>query len=545
MPARLIAGFMLTLATLSAQISALVAPGSGDDLYFVTGLTLKGSKEPGQGRVYKVGTVPVTPVVDIPHYVPPGACHPCLSNAYNVYASDLSRDGKVMVYTASLECLDFCIHITESFYSYVTGYPGASASGLVFGGFAKLSGNGRYVATTGVDGDNVPDFSLYDLQTSKTIVGGSLKSTGLAGIGSNGRAVADDGTIVLSGGHISVYRHGQWINGPNFTYALDPVIDAAGDTVLYEAQQNQSHWQIRYLHPDTAEEGLLIQADAEVDAPTITMDGQRFAFQSNAKFAMTDTPSGTYQVYMANIDLSDMRQLTHEASGISQYILSDDGKNMWYTSTQGGVFQVNTASGQATKQFAACSVYSYTNATAPGSGIIMQSTPPCFTSQTQLTLGGERMPTFVQQPGSAWAQVPWDLPASSATPIGVNIESPFQLTGAIDVYAILPSWFAGYIHQDFSATVDYRAPAHPGEIIHLFATGLGPVQPPVPTGAVGPTNPLARVVTPVDCNLPVVFAGLAPGLIGLYQISLQIPASAAGTQNVTCLGISSDLPIKP
>ena len=43
-------------------------------------------------------------------------------------------------------------------------------------------------------------------------------------------------------------------------------------------------------------------------------------------------------------------------------------------------------------------------------------------------------------------------------------------------------------------------------------------------------RPLARVITPVTVllngqELPVAFAGLTPGYIGLYQVNVAIPAS--------------------
>jgi uncharacterized protein (TIGR03437 family) len=78
-----------------------------------------------------------------------------------------------------------------------------------------------------------------------------------------------------------------------------------------------------------------------------------------------------------------------------------------------------------------------------------------------------------------------------------------------------------------------------GEIIHLYLTGLGPVagvvQTGVPASANGPLQPVLNLYT---CNLtfattppgagfataPVLFAGLAPGLVGLYQLDLRVPS---------------------
>ena len=80
------------------------------------------------------------------------------------------------------------------------------------------------------------------------------------------------------------------------------------------------------------------------------------------------------------------------------------------------------------------------------------------------------------------------------------------------------------------------SPAHANEIVNFYATGLGPVQPAAETGASGPANPPSLVATPFSCSVPVLFAGLAPGSVGFYQISLQMPVSGPNPVPVSCTG---------
>jgi len=66
----------------------------------------------------------------------------------------------------------------------------------------------------------------------------------------------------------------------------------------------------------------------------------------------------------------------------------------------------------------------------------------------------------------------------------------------------------------------------PGEPILFYATGLGPTDPPVPSGSPGAAaEPFNRVVTVPEVVVgeapaQIVFAGLAPGLAGVYQLNV-------------------------
>jgi uncharacterized protein (TIGR03437 family) len=91
-------------------------------------------------------------------------------------------------------------------------------------------------------------------------------------------------------------------------------------------------------------------------------------------------------------------------------------------------------------------------------------------------------------------------------------------------------------------------PIGPGEVLVIYCEGLGAVDPASPAGQAAGTEPLSRVVAPVSVtiggvNAPVAFAGLTPGLTGLYQINLTVPqgvpAGAAVPVVVTAGGQSS------
>ena len=84
-------------------------------------------------------------------------------------------------------------------------------------------------------------------------------------------------------------------------------------------------------------------------------------------------------------------------------------------------------------------------------------------------------------------------------------------------------------------------PVRRNDSLNIYAAGLGLTSPVVAAGTVSPSNPLATVVaqptvTLNGVGLPVTFAGLASGQIGVYQISFTVPSSVA-------LGLSVPLTI--
>jgi uncharacterized protein (TIGR03437 family) len=71
-------------------------------------------------------------------------------------------------------------------------------------------------------------------------------------------------------------------------------------------------------------------------------------------------------------------------------------------------------------------------------------------------------------------------------------------------------------------------PLHPNDSITIYATGLGRTDPPVETGMPAPSEPLSTAIIAPEVTLggqplQVDYAGLAPGLVGVYQINARLP----------------------
>ena len=158
-------------------------------------------------------------------------------------------------------------------------------------------------------------------------------------------------------------------------------------------------------------------------------------------------------------------------------------------------------------------------------------------------------------------QVPWELgmgngtapftvmvdgPTAKGTRAGSPVNGTFSnsVTSPVGVYS--PGVFAA-AQPDGTPVVS--KPAKAGDVIVLFANGLGQVNNQPASGELSPSDPskLATVrqlptVTIGDLPASVQFAGLAPGFVGAYQVNIVVPAgvrSGAAPLVITAGGISS------
>jgi uncharacterized protein (TIGR03437 family) len=153
------------------------------------------------------------------------------------------------------------------------------------------------------------------------------------------------------------------------------------------------------------------------------------------------------------------------------------------------------------------------------------------------------------------AQAPDDPSVGPGFPIQVAAGGAKSNVFAMDKKAVAPAVLAPppfkvdgkqYVAAQFAdqsfvgragliAGVPFR-PAKPNEVVTIYGIGFGPVSPAVPAGTVASglteiqPKPTLRIGT---AAATLQYAGLTPGLIGLYQLNVVIPTLAPGDYPLT------------
>jgi uncharacterized protein (TIGR03437 family) len=154
-------------------------------------------------------------------------------------------------------------------------------------------------------------------------------------------------------------------------------------------------------------------------------------------------------------------------------------------------------------------------------------------------VNGESLPLLYVSPTQINAQLsyatvgPSDTKVHSATGISdvfvsqVDPTAPtvFKVTGPDS------SQFAAVFRSENFKLATLSNPLRQNEVAIIYATGLGQVSPLAVPGIAATTSPLQIASTPPivefgGAQADVLYAGLAPGFVGLYQINVKVPGFA-------------------
>ena len=159
-------------------------------------------------------------------------------------------------------------------------------------------------------------------------------------------------------------------------------------------------------------------------------------------------------------------------------------------------------------------------------------------------------PILYSSPSQMNLQVPFELEGRSRTTFRIVRNGRTTLSSELPLAQAGPAVFStsgsgtgqgAVLHSDSGILSDANHPASRREILSIYATGLGPVQPSVPSGTSSPASATVSLpeVTIGGVSARVLYSGLAPGYAGLYQINVEVP-EAAPSGTAVPLGIRID-----
>lgn len=165
---------------------------------------------------------------------------------------------------------------------------------------------------------------------------------------------------------------------------------------------------------------------------------------------------------------------------------------------------------------------------------------------TQVTVNDTPVPIFYASPLQLGVEIPTELAGKTSATVRVAAAGQQSAPMTISLDPVSPGIFsftadgmgAGAITHANGTPVSPQNPAQPGEVVILYATGLGEVTPPVPTGML--PSGLSTAVAPVTVNIDGIavipdFAGLSGCCVGLNQINVRVPATARLANDIPVL----------
>ena len=335
---------------------------------------------------------------------------------------------------------------------------------------------------------------------------------------------------------------------------------------------------------------------------TMSADGLTVAFQSTN--AGPGAPNANSRIYTIRADGTGLTALTDPISPAGYPTLSGDGSSALYVQ-DGAIWKASTDGGSApdlVQKLAGSALQmpvlaedggSFVAALGPDSGtrgaiewfdsngglksvvfaptvifpdgvVSAASGPPVagslisvyglnFRSDNfSLLVNDQPVPVLAVTPWQINARLPFELANQNVT-VRVSYGANGSPAVPVDIQALSPAlfvsqaydgtktyWQAAALHADTHKLADATAPARAGETLELYGTGFGPVS---PTGSTDPTIALPRIeIGGVPAT--VLFAGMAPGLPGIYQVNVVVPDGVATGRQPVVIEASATTTIK-
>jgi uncharacterized protein (TIGR03437 family) len=427
-------------------------------------------------------------------------------------------------------------------YIYVTAQVGGDVPGnLVF----YLAPGGTTSATFSTNGSikaTVSGASWLTTSTSANAGSGDFVTTVTATAGSSMAATAYNGTITIAG---SSFASDNKQISVSLNVTTQPIAEGSSSSLSFNIAQG-------------AQPQIMNVAVTNPGQGTLTVSGVTATAASSGTWLTAATVSGGVTVTANPSGLSPdtyTGTVTVASNGVNgnivipvQLVVAAQGPPI--ASAGGAVNNGSFASGEPLAQGDIVAVFgSQFDFDAPQGAIIL----PLVTTMDgiQVLVNGKAAPVYYVSS----SQINFEIPIDAATGDG-TIQVVRNGTAGnliyVDINAQVPRFilYGNYGIMTTPAGALTGIPSSPvkvGDTVVIYALGLGPTSPAVPSGTASPVSPLAYVLgttqvcfgveTPfyqAPCATPA-FTGLTPNYVGLYQIDVTIPAGIQSGNNTMTL----------
>jgi uncharacterized protein (TIGR03437 family) len=261
----------------------------------------------------------------------------------------------------------------------------------------------------------------------------------------------------------------------------------------------------------------------------------------------TGVATATLQVSAAQLALG-ASSITAQYSGDASYNAASASVTVSVTSNVTGPPSISAVSNGASfrQSFAPGMVLSVFGSNLSPAAFSAPSAPlPAQIAGVSATVNGFAAPLYYVSSSQVNLQIPYEAASATSQAVLTISNSGGSASASFNLSAAAPGIFTNQ-----GVAVPFGS-ATRGQVVTLFITGAGAVNPPVGTGtAPAAQTPVANLPAPVQAvsvsvggvNAPTTFVGIPAGLVGVVQVNYQVPQSApVGQQNlvVSVGGVSS------
>ena len=514
-----------------AQMRDLATTFDGSVAHFATDMRLAGTFDGPQGKIYKWENGKFSVVLS-PNITPLGF------HSVNLFGPVISDDGATYGYSSAG-------FITDGEYVY-------KATKVDAGGVARLSRNGRYGLRGWGGGGSAA--SRMELGSTEPTV----RVSSVWDVTNGGALLKQIESSLYVGERVVATAPGK---------ILSTAMDATGSRVVYVTQHD----------------GLLDLREGNSVLVSLSDNGTALRAElssDGSRLLVIENIGGVSHAFWMQRNLPGRNDLGLVRGGTAT--ISGDGRIAWLLTTDGRLTRVKLDTGERESMNEALPAGLPISSGVRGSltrwelaGLGDGPWLLTLVSETQQS-ASLRLPVLEAKADHVDFQIPWQL-SDTFTYSWPGLQRPggiFEVVGELLLSPLAPQFWterifysifvrpfpvfrlAKAIHQDFDRQVTPDDPARAGEVVHVYMSGLGPVTP-VQVDNTPATAPPPSMNTPLTCsfqgNIParVLFAGLSVGLVGVYQVELEIPREPVLSPVLNCsagnigVGGSGYLPVAP